>query len=43
MREQEPMSRSMQLPHEAFVTALLQTDLFLGYLFFGERKAGPVQ
>ena len=26
---QEPMSRSLQLPYQAYVTALLQTDLFL--------------
>ena len=40
---QEPMSRSLQLPYEAYVTAFLQTDLFLVYLFFCERKAVPVQ
>ena len=40
---QEPMSRSLQLPYEAYVTAFLQTDLFLVHLFFCERKAVPVQ
>ena len=40
---QEPMSRSMQLPREAYVMAFLQTDLFLVYLFFCERKAVAVQ
>ena len=42
-RSQEPMSRSVQLPYKAYVTAFLQTDLFLVYLFFCERKALPVQ
>ena len=37
------MTRSMQLPYEAYVTAFLQTDLFLVDLFFCERKAVPVQ
>ena len=36
---QELMSRSMQLPYKAYVTSFLQTDLFLVYLFFCERKA----
>ena len=40
---QEPMSRSLQLPYEAYVTAFLQTDLFLVHLFSCERKAVPVQ
>ena len=40
---QEPMSRSLQIPYEAYVTAFLQTDLFLVHLFFCERKAVPVQ
>ena len=31
---QEPMSRNMQLPYKAYVTAFLQTDLFLEFLFF---------
>jgi len=38
---QEPMSRSLQLPY--WVTAFLQTDLFLVHLFFCERKAVRVQ
>ena len=38
---QEPMSRSLQLLY--YVTAFLQTDLFLVYLFFCQRKAVPVQ
>ena len=33
----------MQLPYYAYVTAFLQTDLFLVHLFFCERKAVPVQ
>ena len=37
------MSRTLQLPYEAYATAFLQTDLFLEYLFFCERKAAPVQ
>ena len=43
--KQEPMSRSMQLPYKAYVTAFLQTDLFLVHLkfFFFGRKAVPVQ
>jgi len=40
---QEPMSRTLQLPYLAYVTAFLQTDLFLEYVFFCERKAVPVQ
>ena len=32
MSKQEPMSRSMQLPYLAYVTAFLQTYLFLVYL-----------
>ena len=36
-QNQEPMSRSLQLPYWA--TAFLQTDLFLVHLFFCERKA----
>ena len=40
---QEPMSRSLQLPYEAYVTAFLQTDLFLVHFFFSERKAITVQ
>ena len=39
---QEPMSRSLQLPYLAYVTAFLQTELFLVHLFFCERKAVPV-
>ena len=42
-RLQEPMSRSMQLPYSAYVTAFLQTDLRLVYLFSCEKKAVPVQ
>ena len=41
--KQEPMSRSLQLPYKAYITAFLQTDLFLEYLFFCERKSVPVQ
>ena len=41
--KQEPMSRSLQLPYKAYVTALLQTDLFLVHLVYCERKAVPVQ
>ena len=33
------MSGSMKRPYKAYVTAFLQTDLFLVYLFFWERKA----
>jgi len=40
---QEPMSRSLQLPHQAYVTAFLQTDLFVVHLFFCEKKAVPFQ
>ena len=40
---QEPMSRSLQLPYEAYVTAFLQPDLFSVHLFFCERKAVPGQ
>ena len=32
------MSRNMQLPYYDYVTAFLQTDLFLVYLFFCERR-----
>ena len=41
---QEPMSRKMQLLCLVYVTAFLQTDLLLVYLFFCERKgsSGPV-
>ena len=41
--EQEPMSRSLQLPYLAYVTAFLQTDLFLVHLFFCEREVIPIQ
>ena len=37
------MSRSVQLLYLAYVTTFLQTDLFLAYLFFRERKTVPVQ
>ena len=37
------MTKSTQLPYHAYVTAFLQTDLFLVHLFFCERKAVPVQ
>ena len=37
------MSRSLQLPYQAYVTAFSQTDLFLVHLFFCERKTVPVQ
>ena len=37
------MSRSIQLPYEAYATAYLQTDLFLEYFFFCERKTLPAQ
>ena len=37
------MSRSMQLPYKAYVMAFLQTNLFLQYRFFYERKAVPPQ
>ena len=37
------MSMNLQLPYYDYVTAFLQTDLFLVYLFFCERKAVPVQ
>ena len=40
---QEPMTRSLQLPYWAYVTAFLQTDLFLDYLFRKKTKAVPVQ
>ena len=42
--EQEPMSRSMQLPYWAHVTAFLHIDTTLVvHHFFCERKALPVQ
>ena len=34
---QEPMTWSLQLPNWAYITAFLQTDLFLDYLF-GKKK-----
>ena len=37
---QELMSRSMQPLYKAYVTAFLQTDLPLAYLFFCESKEG---
>ena len=37
------MSRTLQLPYEAYATAFLQADLFLEYFFFCERKALPAQ
>ena len=37
------MSRSVQLLYLAYVTTYLQTDLFLAYLFFRERKTVSVQ
>ena len=37
------MTRSMQLPYQAYVTAFLQTDLFLVYPFFCEIKGVPAQ
>ena len=40
---QEPMIRNIQLPYQATVTTFLQTDLFLVYLLFCERKAVLVQ
>ena len=40
---QEPMTRSLQLPYWAYVTAFLQTDLFLDYLFRKKTKAVPVR
>ena len=40
---QEPMSRKMQLSYNAYITAFLQTGLFLVQLFFCEREAVPVQ
>ena len=39
---QEPMSRRIRLPYQAYVTAFIQVDLFSVYLFFSERKALPV-
>ena len=39
---QELISWSMQLPYWAYVTAFLQTDLFLVYLFFSKIKAVPL-
>ena len=35
---QEPMTRSLQLPYWAYVTAFLQTDLFLDYLFRKKQR-----
>ena len=37
------MNRSLQLPYLAYVTAFLQTDLFLVHLFFCEREVVPVR
>ena len=35
---QEPISKSLQLPYKAYVTAFLQTDLFFAHLFFWEKR-----
>ena len=43
LSRQEPISWSMQLPYWAYVTAFLQTELFLAYLLFSKIKAGPLQ
>ena len=44
LRHQEPMTRSRQLPYWAYVTAFLQTDLFLDYIFRKKKtKAVPVR
>ena len=40
---QEPTTRSLQLPYWAYVSAFLQTDLFLDYLFGKKTKAVPVR
>ena len=41
-QQQEPVSRSVQLPYLSYVTAFVQTILFLVYLFSRERTAVSV-
>ena len=39
---QEPITRSVQLPYEAYVTAILQTGLFLGISVFPRNGSARV-